>query len=236
MTPCKKHTLGTGFRNKKSTRMPSMTSVLELGCSVPPKFESDYKQRFRNSQANPSRGGAERSPGFYGGKHDKRNDKKNQRKPTVIPDRRAERDGVLAARRATVSLACSYILFEAKKKKDPPSVLSLCSPMQLAHHHLLALPQMPSGTAPLDQRRPMTLISRVHTLLIQTLSFLPSTPSTLSSSTPSHQHRRAGFRQKSSSFWAMPTALLPMSLPRMSERRRASARLQITALLGSPAR
>jgi hypothetical protein len=43
-------------------------------------------------------------------------------------------------------------------------------------------------------------------------------------------------RQKSSSFWAMPTALLPMSLPRMSERRRASASEQMTALLGSPAR
>lgn len=34
----------------------------------------------------------------------------------------------------------------------------------------------------------------------------------------------------------MPTALLPMSLPRMSDRRRASAKLQMTALLGSPAR
>lgn len=86
-----------------------------------------------------------------------------------------------------------------------------------------------------DQRRPMTLISRVQTLRIQTLS-LPSTPSTFSSSTPSHQHRRAGFRQKRSSFCAIPTALLPMSLPRMSLRSRASARLQMTALLGSPAR
>jgi hypothetical protein len=85
------------------------------------------------------------------------------------------------------------------------------------------------------QRSPMTLISSVHTLLIQTLS-LPSTPSTSSSSTPSHQHLRAGLRQNSSSFCAMPTALLPISLPRMSDRSRASARLQMTALLGSPAR
>jgi len=34
----------------------------------------------------------------------------------------------------------------------------------------------------------------------------------------------------------MPTALLPISLPRMSERNRASAKLQMTALFGSPAR
>ena len=79
-------------------------------------------------------------------------------------------------------------------------------------------------------------ISSVQTLLIQTFS-LPSTPRTLSSSTPSHQQRRAGFRQKRSSFCAIPTALLlAASLPLMSVRRRASAMLQMTALLGSPAR
>jgi hypothetical protein len=79
-------------------------------------------------------------------------------------------------------------------------------------------------------------ISSVHTLLIHTFS-LPSTPLTLSSSTPSHQHRRAGFLQKRSSFCAIPTALLlARSLPLMSVLRRASAMLQMTALLGSPAR
>lgn len=87
----------------------------------------------------------------------------------------------------------------------------------------------------LNHRRPMTLISSVHTRLIHTLSF-PSTPSTLSSSTPSHQHLLAGLRQNSNSFCAMPTALLPISLPRMSLRSLARARLQTTALLGSPAR
>jgi hypothetical protein len=78
-------------------------------------------------------------------------------------------------------------------------------------------------------------ISRVQTLRIQTLSF-PSTPSTLSSSTPSHQHRRAGFLQNSRSFCAIPTALLLISLPLISVRNLARAMLQITALLGSPAR
>lgn len=84
-------------------------------------------------------------------------------------------------------------------------------------------------------RSPTTLISSVHTRRIHTLSF-PSTPSILSSSMPSHQQRRAGFLQNSSNFCAMPTALVPMSLPRMSLRSRASAKLQMTALLGSPAR
>lgn len=79
-------------------------------------------------------------------------------------------------------------------------------------------------------------ISSVQTLLIHTLS-LPSTPLTLSSSTPSHQQRRAGFLQNRSSFCAIPTALLlPRSLPLMSVLRRARAMLQMTALLGSPAR
>lgn len=78
-------------------------------------------------------------------------------------------------------------------------------------------------------------ISNVHTRRIQTLS-LPSTPSTLSSSTPSHQHLRAGFRQKSSSFCAIPTALLLAASPRMSVRSRAKAIEQTTALLGSAAR
>ena len=81
----------------------------------------------------------------------------------------------------------------------------------------------------------MTLISSVQTLLIQTFNF-PSTPSTPSRSTPSHQHLRAGFRQNRSSFCAIPTALLPISPPRMSVRNLASARLQITALFGSFAR
>ena len=79
-------------------------------------------------------------------------------------------------------------------------------------------------------------ISSVQTLLIQTFS-LPSTPSTFSSSTPSHQHLRAGFLQNSSSFCAMPTTLLlASSLPLISVLRRARARLQMTALLGSGAR
>ena len=79
-------------------------------------------------------------------------------------------------------------------------------------------------------------ISSVHTRRIQTFS-LPSMPSTPSSSTPSHQHRRAGFRQKRRSFCAIPTAFVfARSLPRISVRRRASAKLQMTALLGSPAR
>lgn len=42
-------------------------------------------------------------------------------------------------------------------------------------------------------------ISKVQTRRIQTFNF-PSTPSTPSSSTPSHQHRLAGLRQKSRSF------------------------------------
>lgn len=85
-------------------------------------------------------------------------------------------------------------------------------------------------------RSPITLISSVHTRLIHTLS-LPSTPSTSSNSTPSHQHLLAGLRQKSRSFCAIPTALLfPRSLPRISLRSLASARLQTTALPGSPAR
>ena len=89
-------------------------------------------------------------------------------------------------------------------------------------------------------------ISKVQTRLIHTFSFLPgSTPSTLSSSTPSHQHRRAGLRQNSRSFCAMPTApallsLLPAlaesAVPRTSVRRRARASEQMTAFLGSPAR
>jgi hypothetical protein len=87
----------------------------------------------------------------------------------------------------------------------------------------------------LHQRNPITLISKVHTLLIQTFS-LPSTPSTFSKSTPSHQHLRAGFLQNKSSFCAIPTALEPISLARMSVRNRARARLHITALLGSFAR
>lgn len=78
-------------------------------------------------------------------------------------------------------------------------------------------------------------ISSVHTLRIQTFSF-PFTPSTPSSSTPSHQHRRAGLRQNNSNFCAMPTALLPVTSPLMSVRSRANAREQMTALLGSPAR
>lgn len=79
-------------------------------------------------------------------------------------------------------------------------------------------------------------ISRVQTLRIQTFN-VPGTPSTSWSSTPSHQHRLAGLRQNSSSFCAMPTALLlAVESPRMSVRRRASAIEQTTALLGSAAR
>jgi hypothetical protein len=78
-------------------------------------------------------------------------------------------------------------------------------------------------------------ISNVQTLRTQTLTW-PSTPSTSSRSIPSHQHRRAGFRQKRSSFWAMPTELLLDRSPRMSVRSFAKARLQMTALLGSGAR
>lgn len=83
--------------------------------------------------------------------------------------------------------------------------------------------------------RPITLISSVHTRRIQTLS-LPWTPSTSSSSIPSHQHLLAGFLQNSSSFCAMPIAALFMSVPRMSLRNLVNARLQMTALFGSPAR
>lgn len=78
-------------------------------------------------------------------------------------------------------------------------------------------------------------ISSVQTRLIHTLS-LPGTPSTSCSSTPSHQHLRAGFLQKRSNFCAMPTACPPAKSPLMSVLRRARARLQMTALLGSPAR
>ena len=78
-------------------------------------------------------------------------------------------------------------------------------------------------------------ISSVQTRLIQTFSF-PSTPSTLLSSMPSHQHLRAGFRQNKSSFCAMPTALELAASPRMSVRRRARAIEQMTALFGSAAR
>ena len=80
-------------------------------------------------------------------------------------------------------------------------------------------------------------ISSVQTLRIQTLS-LPSMPSTFSNSIPSHQHLLAGFLQNRRSFCAIPTALLlaRVSLPLISVRKRASARLQMTALLGSPAR
>ena len=85
------------------------------------------------------------------------------------------------------------------------------------------------------QRNSLT-ISKVHTLRIHTFNF-PGTPSTPSSSTPSHQHLLAGFLQKSNSFWAIPTALESFPAePRTSVRKRANAREQITALLGSGAR
>lgn len=81
------------------------------------------------------------------------------------------------------------------------------------------------------------LSSSVQTRRAHSLMTLSGSPcSARSTSMPSHQHLRAGLRQKRSSFCAMPTALLPISLPLMSERSRASARLQMTALLGSPAR
>lgn len=98
---------------------------------------------------------------------------------------------------------------------------------------LAPIPKPPSSL-PTNQRKPITLISRVQTLRIHTFN-LPSTPSTPSNSTPSHQHRRAGFRQNKRSFWAIPTASRLFTESRMSVRKRASARLQITALLGSPA-
>lgn len=83
-------------------------------------------------------------------------------------------------------------------------------------------------------------ISSVQTRRIHTFS-TPSTPSTFFSSTPSHQHLRAGLRQNNSSFCAMPTTLLlvesPLDVaPLMSVRSRASASEQMTALLGSDAR
>ena len=88
----------------------------------------------------------------------------------------------------------------------------------------------------LEEERVQT-ISSVQTLRIQTLS-LPSMPSTFSNSIPSHQHLLAGFLQNRRSFCAIPTALLlaRVSLPLISVRKRARARLQMTALLGSPAR
>lgn len=78
-------------------------------------------------------------------------------------------------------------------------------------------------------------ISSVQTRRTQTLT-TPSTPSTSLRSRPSHQHRRAGFLQNSRSFWAIPTALLFARSPLISVRSLASARLQMTALLGSGAR
>lgn len=81
----------------------------------------------------------------------------------------------------------------------------------------------------------MLTISNVQTLRIQTFSF-PSTPSTSPRSTPSHQHLRAGFRQNRRSFCAIPTTLLPARSPLMSVRSLANAKLQMTALFGSPAR
>jgi len=87
-----------------------------------------------------------------------------------------------------------------------------------------------------DMSRKRLTISSVQTLRIQTFSF-PSIPSTLSNSTPSHQHLRAGFLQNSRSFCAMPTAgLVARASPLTSVRRRARAKLQMTVLLGSPAR
>ncbi len=164
-------------------------------------------------------------------------------------------------------------------------------------HQAIAPPkhQSSSQRSPSQERRKARLtISRVQTRRIQTLSLPPSTPSTRSSSVPSHQHRRAGFRQNSKSFCAMPSAaafdaavaaadaaadtgddepdedddvvlvyllvlslfvpdvlelplvllvvaaLLPLvsssALLLMSVRNRASAKLQMTALFGSPAR
>ena len=85
------------------------------------------------------------------------------------------------------------------------------------------------------EETPLT-ISKVHTLRIHTFNF-PCTPSTPSNSTPSHQHLLAGFRQKSNSFCAIPTAFAsPPAEPRMSVRSRANAREQMTALFGSGAR
>jgi hypothetical protein len=78
-------------------------------------------------------------------------------------------------------------------------------------------------------------ISKVQTRRIQTFN-LPFTPSTSSSSTPSHQHLLAGFLQNNSNFWAIPTALLFAKSPLTSVLSLARARLQMTALFGSPAR
>lgn len=50
------------------------------------------------------------------------------------------------------------------------------------------------------EREGRLTISSVHTRRIQTFTLWPSHPSTSASSTPSHQQRRAGFRQNRSSF------------------------------------
>ena len=96
-----------------------------------------------------------------------------------------------------------------------------------------------------QKKHSVLTISKVHTLRIHTFNF-PCTPSTSFNSTPSHQHLLAGFRQNSKSFCAIPTAFASLPLeppgpaaadePRMSVRRRANAREQMTALLGSGAR
>ena len=123
--------------------------------------------------------------------------------------------------------------------------------LHTVHFHAKNIQKSREGSVHGPQRSAMTLyclqladvdsessgltISNVHTRRIHTLSF-PSTPSTSLNSTPSHQHLLAGFRQKSRSFCAIPTALLPVKSPLMSVLNLASARLQMTALFGSPAR
>lgn len=126
-----------------------------------------------------------------------------------------------------------------KKKRETPQMFTveINTPSVLAKANDALEGVHVSRVQMLPTSKPGQLtISRVQTRLIHTLSF-PSTPRTFSSSTPSHQQRRAGFLQKSNSFCAIPTALLlARSLPLISVLRRARAMLQMTALLGSPAR
>ena len=135
--------------------------------------------------------------------------------------------------------------------------------MTLYHHTRVSEPNKQVHIVGKDRKTQLT-ISKVQTLRTQTFN-CPSTPSTPSSSTPSHQHLLAGFLQKSSNFCAIPTELALLWLLvaglegeemllalgvafavlseedgfwglLMSVRRRARAREQMTALLGSLAR
>ena len=125
--------------------------------------------------------------------------------------------------------ACSYTFVAFQTEMN---VLACSGPSSTKANNALKVSSQ-QGRSPSSSNR--HTISKVQTRRIQIFS-LPSTPSTSSSSTPSHQHLRAGFLQNNNNFWAMPTALLPAKSPLTSVRNLANARLHMTALLGSPAR